>query len=169
MVMNPTSEGGEPSAGGERGARVRFPPPLVFALSTLTGVALQHFARGIHIPVARSTSVAVGVAVLVLAIALVASARVWFLRTGQSPVPWKPTPSLIAQGPYRFTRNPMYVGVTLIQVGLGVALDNAWISLLAPISLVLVHRIAVVPEEAYLADKFGAAYETYRARVRRYL
>jgi protein-S-isoprenylcysteine O-methyltransferase Ste14 len=100
---------------------------------------------------------------------MVITARVWFKRTGQNPVPWKPSPELLVQGVYRRTRNPMYVGVTLFQLGLGVALDNLWISVLAPIGLVIVHFIAVRPEEAYLAEKFGESYLRYKASVRRYL
>jgi protein-S-isoprenylcysteine O-methyltransferase Ste14 len=153
----------------ERGARVRFPPPLIFALSTLAGVAVHYSVHSGHVPIARTASLVAGIAVIVLGVSLVLSARIWFVRTGQSPVPWKPTPSLIAEGPYRFTRNPMYVGVTLIQIGLGLALDIAWVSLFAPLSLLVVHWIAVVREEEYLAGKFGAAYDAYRARVRRYL
>ena len=63
----------------------------------------------------------------------------------------------------------MYLGVTLIQMGLGVLLDNLWISMLAPLALGLVHFIAVRPEEAYLAEKFGGSYLHYKASVRRYL
>ena len=98
-----------------------------------------------------------------------ASARVHFARTGQSPIPWKPSPSLILRGPYRYTRNPMYVGMTLVEVGLGLAANNLWIALFALPALVIVHVIAVRPEERYLAEKFGASYKEYLAQVRRYL
>ncbi len=100
---------------------------------------------------------------------MIVSARIWFTRTGQSPTPWKPTPSLIPQGPYRFTRNPMYLGATTILLGLGVASDNLWICVLALVALGIVHVIAVLPEERYLSEKFGESYTQYRARVRRYL
>jgi protein-S-isoprenylcysteine O-methyltransferase Ste14 len=93
----------------------------------------------------------------------------WFTRTCQSPIPWKPTPELILQGPYRLTRNPMYVGVTLFVIGLGVAVNDLWISLFAMPALLAVHFIAVLPEERYLAEKFGARYQSFLARVRRYV
>ena len=102
-------------------------------------------------------------------VSLIISARTHFTRTGQSPIPWKPTPELIFQGPYRFTRNPMYVGVTCIQAGLGVAVGNVWISVLAPVALLTVHFMAVRPEEKYLAQKFGTSYREYCNKVRRYL
>ena len=156
-------------ADSERGARVRFPPPFVFMLSLLAGVAMHYVVRATHIPIARTASLVAGLVIIALGVGLIAAARGWFVRTGQHPAPWKPSPSLIAEGPYRFTRNPMYVSMTTIQIGLGLALDIAWIALFAPLSLLAVHWIAVVREEEYLAAKFGAAYDEYRARVRRYL
>jgi protein-S-isoprenylcysteine O-methyltransferase Ste14 len=155
------------NAAGERGANVRVPPPLVFLGSTLLGVALRYIAG--PFPPSGSWAMWLGVAILLAGLATIVSARTWFVRTGQSPIPWKPTPELILRGPYRFTRNPMYVGITFVQAGLGLALGNLWISLLAPVGLLLVHFIAVVREEAYLAQKFGTSYRDYCRRVRRYL
>jgi protein-S-isoprenylcysteine O-methyltransferase Ste14 len=152
----------------ERGAEVHFPPPLVFLGFTLLGVALRHTVGPIPFPATFGARL-LGVLVLLLGVGTVLSARTLFGRSGQSPIPWKPTPELIVRGPYRFTRNPMYVGITTVQAGLGVALGNVWISVLAPIALVTVHFIAVLPEERYLAEKFGASYREYRAKVRRYL
>lgn len=82
----------------QRGARVRFPPPLVFSISTLLGVALHRYAVGLDWPIG---TLVIGIVVIALAVALLASAQTWFRRTGQSPVPWTPTPSLILRGPYR--------------------------------------------------------------------
>jgi protein-S-isoprenylcysteine O-methyltransferase Ste14 len=63
----------------------------------------------------------------------------------------------------------MYVGMTFVQVGLGLALNNLWISALSPISLLVTHFIAVLPEERYLTEKFGDSYKALLLRVRRYL
>jgi protein-S-isoprenylcysteine O-methyltransferase Ste14 len=63
---------------------------------------------------APALRIAAGVLILAGGVSLVVSARILFTRTGQNPIPWKPTPELILQGPYCFTRNPMYVGVTLL-------------------------------------------------------
>ncbi len=79
------------------------------------------------------------------------------------------TPSLIVEGPYRFSRNPIYLAMTLGQIGLGLLLDNGWIVALSAASLIAVHFIAVRPEEAYLLDRFGEPYRRYLATVRRYL
>lgn len=153
----------------ERGARVRFPPPLVFLSALLGGIAMGHFVLRAPAPFGRTLGVAAGGLIVAVGIAVIVSARVWFTRTGQSPTPWKPSPSLILQGVYRFTRNPMYLGATTILLGLGVMLDNLWVCLFGLVALGIVHIIAVLPEERYLSEKFGESYTRYRDRVRRYL
>jgi protein-S-isoprenylcysteine O-methyltransferase Ste14 len=153
----------------ERGAQVRFPPPLVFLGFILLGVALQYAVTPIPFPVARWITLSAGILVLLTGLGIGLMARSHFVRTGQKPTPWTPSPELLLEGPYRFTRNPMYVGVTCFQVGLGLALNNLWISLFAPLSLLAVHFIAVLPEEKYLTEKFGADYKAYLRTVRRYL
>ena len=153
----------------EKGAKVGFPPPLVFLGAILLGVIVQRMAVPLSLVFVPGLRIAAGVLVLACGVSLVVSARILFKRTGQSPIPWKPTPELILQGPYRFTRNPMYVGVTLFVVGLGLTLNNLWISLFAAPALLAVHFIAVLPEERYLAEKFGERYRSFLARVRRYV
>jgi protein-S-isoprenylcysteine O-methyltransferase Ste14 len=155
------------SESDERGAKVHFPPPLVFAGFTLLGAGLQYIAP---IPfLASAWMKIIGIIVLLGGLALMIAAVKEFRRTGQDPKPWKPSPELVLQGPYLFTRNPMYVGFTIVQIGLGVALGTLWISLLAPVALLVVHFIAVVPEEKYLEEKFADSYREYRRRVRRYV
>jgi len=156
-------------AAAERGADVRFPPPLVFLIALLVGVAFGYAGLSLPVPVPRPVGVAGGLVLVGAGAAIILAARSHMVRTGQSPIPWKPTPELILQGPYRFTRNPMYVGITLIQIGLGLAFNNLWIALLAIPALAVVHFIAVVPEERYLSAKFGEPYRTYLTLVRLYL
>jgi protein-S-isoprenylcysteine O-methyltransferase Ste14 len=153
----------------ESGARVRFPPPFVFLAASGVGVGLQRFVAPLRLGLETSLRGALGGVIVCAGVALIAWAVGLFRRTGQDPAPWKPSPSMIANGPYRFTRNPMYVGMTLVQLGVGVAVNDLWIALLAPVALLGVHFIAVLPEEAYLSERFGGDYETYRAAVRRYL
>lgn len=153
----------------ERGAHVRFPPPLVFLAGILLGEACEKVVAPVPVPAGRATSIVGGLLVLMVGLGIIASARIFFTRTGQSPVPWTPSPELISSGPYRFSRNPMYIGITLVEIGLGLALNNLWISLFAIPALLTVHFIAVLPEERYLSEKFGERYKTYLAQVRRYL
>ena len=60
-------------------------------------------------------------------LALLAGAMRLFARTAQDPKPWKPTPEIVTTGVYRWSRNPMYVGLALVQVGIGVGLANGWV------------------------------------------
>ena len=90
-------------------------------------------------------------------------------RTGQDENPWKPTPSLIESGPYRFTRNPMYLQLVIICIGFAFILENAWILLLTPLAALALQELAIRPEEAYLERKFGETYLAYKRRVRRWL
>jgi protein-S-isoprenylcysteine O-methyltransferase Ste14 len=154
---------------GERGAAVRLPPPLVFLVCTLLGVALHHAVAPIALPIDQRLGAAAGVLLICLGLTLGIAANVQFSRTGQHPSPWKPSPELILAGPYRRLRNPMYVGFTLCQIGIGLAAGNLWIVLLALPALGVVHHSAVLPEEQYLTERFGVPYVAYLARVRRYL
>jgi protein-S-isoprenylcysteine O-methyltransferase Ste14 len=120
-------------------------------------------------PMSRPVGIAVGLLLVALAVTVATAARRQMVRTGQSPIPWKPSPELILRGPYKFTRNPMYLGLTVLEIGVGLALDNLWISLLAFPALAAVHFIAVLPEERYLSAKFGEPYRAYLVRVRRYI
>ncbi len=151
------------------GARVRFPPPLVFLAMIGAGVGLRYLLATPPLPGPRPAQLVVGALFAVGAIALAGAAIGLFKKSGQDPAPWMPSPSLVLQGPYRFTRNPMYVGMTLMQIAIGFFLGNLWVVLLAALSLVIVHYLAVLPEEAYLDEKFGEPYRQYKKQVRRYL
>ena len=109
------------------GARVRFPPPLVFLGFLLVGAFIHSAVLPLPFPLPRSMTLAAGGLLVVAAIALFAASLRLFRATGQHPRPWLPTPSLIVEGPYRFSRNPLYVAMTLVQLGLGLLLDDVWI------------------------------------------
>ena len=130
-------------------ADVRILPPVLFLGSIALGVLIQ-FA----IP---------------LGFAEIAWAFTVMRRTHQDPDPRKPSPELIPSGPYRYSRNPMYVGMTLIQAGIGVALANVWILLLLAPTLWILKRDVIDKEEAYLQRRFGDAYLAYQNQVRRWL
>lgn len=154
----------------ERGAYVRFLPPLVFFICFLLGVGFEYVVVPAPSPVGRVISVIGGLLLIMVGLGFIASARILFSnRTGQNPVPWKPSPALMLKGLYRFTRNPMYPGVTLFELGFGLAVNNLWISLFAVPALVTVHFIAVLPKEGYISEKLGESYKVYLAQVRRYL
>lgn len=151
------------------GAAVRFPPPTIPFTAIVGGVALQMWYPleiGLPAPARYWLGGAlVTGAVLVLGLWPV----ILFRRSGQSEIPWKPTPAIIEDGPYRFTRNPMYVQMILVCLGVSTILANGWILLFTPVCAALLQRFAIRPEEAYLEAKFGEEYLGYTRRVRRWL
>jgi protein-S-isoprenylcysteine O-methyltransferase Ste14 len=146
---------------------IRVPPPLYYVAGFLAGVALE---------LASPTSwppAAVRIAVTVLAVgawlALDGAATLNFRRAGTSMVPMNPTTALVTSGPYRLTRNPMYLGMAFLYVGFAFAFGVIWALAFLPGVLVIMDRFAIAREEPYLERKFGQAYREYRARGRRWL
>jgi len=90
-------------------------------------------------------------------------------RSGQSEFPWRPTPSIVEKGPFRFTRNPMYLQMVVACIGVAIALMNVWILVLTPVCAWFLQQLAILPEEAYLERKFGDEYRAYKSRVRRWI
>lgn len=151
------------------GAAVRFPPPYVYLGAVLVGALLQGFVAAIPLGVPLALRIGATVATGGLGVALVAAAIGLFRRTGQDPKPWESTPEIISTGIYRVTRNPMYVGMALLQASIGIGFANGWILALVPPVLIVIYTIAIRHEEAYLTRKFGAAYLDYKRSVRRWL
>jgi protein-S-isoprenylcysteine O-methyltransferase Ste14 len=107
--------------------------------------------------------------VFALALALFAWAIATVTQAGSNVPTSRPTTTIVDGGPYRFTRNPIYLGMALGLVGLAIAFNSVWLLLaLVPFALVI-HYGVVAREEAYLERKFGDVYRGYRARVRRWL
>ena len=92
-----------------------------------------------------------------------------FRRRGTAVEPWKPSTALIVEGPYRLSRNPIYLGFAITYVGLAIAMDSGVALLMLLPCLVVVDRFVIAREERYLSAKFGAPYEVYRQKVRRWL
>jgi len=92
-----------------------------------------------------------------------------FRRAGTNVVPGQSATALVTTGPYRITRNPIYIGFVLVYFGLSIVLTSVWVLLLLFPVLMILQRGVVAPEEAYLERKFGDAYRAYTARVPRWL
>jgi protein-S-isoprenylcysteine O-methyltransferase Ste14 len=151
------------------GAAVRFPPPFVYLIAVIVGALLQAFVLRLPLDLPTGPRIVAGLAIALFGFTIGGSAFGLFRRTGQDPAPWKSTPEIVSTGIYRFTRNPMYVGMALVQAGIGVGLGNGWVVALVPVSLAVVYVTAVRHEEAYLERKFGPSYLSYKASVRRWL
>jgi protein-S-isoprenylcysteine O-methyltransferase Ste14 len=114
--------------------------------------------------------VVAGVVVLtVLWLALDGVAMLSFRRAGTSMIPMNPTTSLVTSGPYRFTRNPMYLGMACLYVALALAFGLIWALILLPLVLLAVERLVIAKEEPYLERRFGDDYRGYKRRVRRWV
>ena len=89
-------------------------------------------------------------------------------RAGTSPEPHKPTARLVAHGPFKLSRNPIYVSYALAEVGIGLLVNSAWLLILLPAAIVLMHYGVIRREEAYLDQRFSDEYREYKQRVRRW-
>lgn len=146
------------------------PPPLIFLGYLLAGIALEYLVirtQGLDMPGSLRWTV---VALFVLAgLALIASALGRFRAAGTPAPPWQPTTAFVAQGVYRWTRNPMYLGMTLAYLGLAVA-ANAPVALWLFVPLIMtMHYGVIAREERYMIAKFGVPYINYAHRVPRWL
>lgn len=149
---------------------VRFPPPFYYLIGLIIGFVIQRFYP-IYLakPGHRIITYTLGGIWIFLGLLLIAWAMFSFRRAGTSPIPHVPTTALTSDGPYRLTRNPMYLAMALICVGIGLAFNMLWPLLSVPIVMVIVDRMVIHKEERYLETKFGDQYRDYRKRVRRWI
>ena len=142
-------------------------PPLIWAVAAVISVLVHFFV--IHVPIMRyGPCLVCGIILVILAPTLALSAVVTMKKAGTNVDPAKPALTIVRGGPYRFTRNPMYLALCLLQVALGFFL-NDWITLLfvVPLALIL-HYGVILREERYLTAKFGEPYLELKRDVRRW-
>jgi protein-S-isoprenylcysteine O-methyltransferase Ste14 len=143
------------------------PPPLIFAAGLVTGFLIQ---RVFPIPLLPGAPApAMGVSLIGAVIILAAWAFRTMLRAGTHVDPYKPTTRLVSDGPFRFTRNPLYLSLTLIYLGVALLFNALWPILLLPFVLLVLRRGVIDREERYLERKFGEEYIRYKNRVRRWI
>jgi protein-S-isoprenylcysteine O-methyltransferase Ste14 len=149
---------------------MRVPVPWVFVLMYLIGVGLEYVW-----PVRLSGEVSGRVTLSVGAVLFTAGAVIagWglatFRRARTTTVPGKFSSRLVTWGPYRFSRNPMYVGLATAYFGEAFLLRQVWPAALLPIVLVYVNWVIIPVEQARLTEVFDAEYAAYQRRVRRWL
>lgn len=148
---------------------VHLPPPLLFLGGLVTGWLLERFVRALPMAGDGGALRAVGTVLAVLGAALAAWGMITFRRARTAIVPLRPASRIVTNGPYRFTRNPMYTGLTLVYIGVSLYMNSAWPLLALPIVLALLVRLVVRREEAYLRGAFPDEYAAYQTRVRRWL
>ena len=149
-------------------ARVLIRPTIAWPIAALGGLALNWIRPLPFVPAAVPASL-VGATAFAIAVALFAWAIVTMNRAGSNVPTDRPTTTIVDIGPYRFTRNPIYVGMMLGLIGLGIAFDSLWLLILLAAFALVIRYGVVAREEAYLERKFGDAYRLYCMRVRRWL
>jgi protein-S-isoprenylcysteine O-methyltransferase Ste14 len=153
------SEATKPSA-----AAGGFPAPIAFLASLLVSWGLQ---RAFPLPaVAGVWRWIAGAALIVLGLPYGFGALRAMREAKTSPNPFTPSAALVTSGPFRFSRNPMYVSLVLYLAGLGILFGLTWQLVLLPVVVLVLHYGAVVPEERHMQARFGDPFARYRARVR---
>jgi len=142
---------------------------VVLGIPFLLAAAL-HFAVPFPLSqgILRLALIPAGFALSAIGIGVIVSARREFGRYRQPTDPGQPTRMLIQTGVFSISRNPLYLGGVLVFLGIALILNMVWALLALLVSVVLCHFILIVPEERYLAAKFGEAYAEYRATVPRW-
>ncbi len=142
-------------------------PPFVYLGSIALGLVLHLLWPARLVPLSVSTPA--GAIVTVLAIALFVSA-VRTLRAAGTPIPGnRPTTTIVRTGPYRFSRNPIYLAFSLLQLGISIWVNSVWLLATLAGAAALIYYVVIRREERYLERGFGAQYLDYKASVRRWL
>src|SRR5262249_18517465 len=140
---------------------------FVYLLSIVIGLGLGSVRPLPFVP--SGLTAPVGMALVVTAVALF----VWSVRTFRAagtPVPGNaPTMTIVRAGPYRFSRNPIYVALSLLVLGISVWADDAWLLGMLLAAVAVMSTVVIPREELYLERKFGAEYLDYKSAVRRWL
>lgn len=146
---------------------IHFPPPFLYAAFFLLGLGLEKIAPAVSLP--RGPSLAVASVLLVPGFGLLFWSLLLFFKARTSPLPMLPTTAVVKSGPYRWTRNPMYLAMLLIYTGVALWFDVFWAIIFVPVVIFLVGRLVIRKEERYLEEKFGEEYRQYKAEVGRWL
>ncbi len=162
-------ESGSGAAEGDH-AKVAVRPPVLFGAPLLAAMVLEELLPlGPGLGGGGMRAVLVGLGLVVLGLVPFGLAVRRFLAAGTNIPTWEPSLALVEEGPYRCTRNPIYIGLVTVYFGLAVAMTSVWAVLLLPFLVAVLHYGVVLREEAYLAAKFGDAYREFQKRVPRWL
>ena len=145
----------------------RVPPPLTYLLTLLLGLVLD---RRLHVPfLPRGVARVLGWPLVGGGMALCT----WFVRTMRAADTTldvdKPVSSLVQDGPFRYSRNPGYLSLTMLYAGIAILGNALWAILLVPLVLYVIQREVIEREERYLERTFGKEYLAYKRRVRRWV
>ena len=143
------------------------PPPLIFLAGLAVGFGLQALLPNTSLP--GAVRWVLGAVLLLAGVALLFSFERAFHQKGTAANPWRPTTAIATDGPYRLTRNPAYVGMALVYIGIALLADALWVLLPLPLVLLIIDRGVIAREERYLERKFGQEYLDYKRSLRRWV
>jgi protein-S-isoprenylcysteine O-methyltransferase Ste14 len=147
-----------------------IPPPVVFALPLLAGIYLTRRSPLLELSAeARVLSGWIGMVSIAIGAGHMFTSLALFARSRTTIIPHHRSSTFVTRGAYRWTRNPMYVGMTLVCLGLAAITGSVWSLLFLPLSVIVIDRGVIPMEEQQLEETFGAAYLEYKSRVRRWL
>jgi protein-S-isoprenylcysteine O-methyltransferase Ste14 len=147
------------------GPGVKVPPPAIAGGAILAAWVMQRL-----LPVQLGPPLPeIGALVVFLALALIGWSILVLVRGGNDPRPDRPDVSLIEAGPFGYSRNPVYLGFLLVTLGMALRWGTLWGWVAVAATHLVLDRYVVRREEAYLGRRFGAAYDAYRGRVRRWV
>lgn len=149
-------------------AKVTFPPPFMYLGILLAGLAADRILPW-SLNLGDAARYGGGIIFLIAALVFLLSASGRFRRAGTDVKPWKTTSAVVDEGIYAITRNPMYLGMALFYVGLGLAFSSLGVIVLLPVLLAIIQTQVIAREERYLEGKFGDEYRNYKTCVRRWL
>jgi protein-S-isoprenylcysteine O-methyltransferase Ste14 len=149
----------------DHGPGVKVPPPVWFLLCVGAASGLERL-----LPVAIAPPLLeFGIAVMLLGLGLILAALAVMLAARTDPRPHTPDRALVTHGPFRVTRNPIYLGLLVVAAGIALASGSLWAWLAVAVLFGLLDRLVIAKEEAYLLARFGKDYADYMARVRRWM
>ena len=148
-------------------AGVVAPPPLIYLGSLVLGLILNMRHPIAFLP--RTMARALGWSLVGGGVLLLGWFEQTIHRAGTPANPYKPVSGIATEGPFRYTRNPAYLSMTMIYAGISGLANALWAILLLPLALLVVQRGVIEREERYLERKFGEEYLRYKERVRRWI
>jgi protein-S-isoprenylcysteine O-methyltransferase Ste14 len=148
---------------------VYVPPPLIYVVAFLAAIFLQSQFYINDAPFHHPLSKILGIVLLVCSLFFLVTSLTKFFRTKNTLIPFKPASSLQTNGIYSVSRNPMYVGLAIVYLGLTCLIGNWWNIILFPLLIFLVEVLIIKKEESYLERAFKDEFANYRQKVRRWL
>ncbi len=146
------------------------PPPLIYLGGLALGLLLQRLVPLKYLPrTFRGVGLTLGSTGISMGLAVLVSGFRQMNRAHTNINPTHPATTIVTEGPFRFTRNPLYLGMTLLYIGITFLVNSSWLMFFLPAVLGLMNFGVIEREERYLERKFGAQYLAYKQRVRRWL